>query len=87
MQSVSGMILGSGYQPFAEIVGCKLQSFLGAISWIDLGVDDVTICQQHRDEVVDMRGEGLKARFVAHKAMYVDEKQPPSAIFRRGCSD
>lgn len=71
-------------EPFTELLGRDLESLLGAIFGIYLGMDYVGIGEEHDEQIVNVSGKALEAGLAAHEAMDVDQEElPATTLFRR----
>lgn len=59
-------------KPFTEAIPSILDMLSTFVFWVDLCMHHMALRQSHSYNVVDVGGETLKARFVAHETMYVD---------------
>jgi hypothetical protein len=64
-----------GLQPLAEVIPSHLYRTIGLIARVDLGVNDVGLCEEGPQVRVNMIGEGLERLVVAVEAVDVDDEQ------------
>jgi len=69
--------------PMAEIISREFYCFSRFVSRVYLGVNDMSFGEDYGKEVMDVGGEALEARLIAHEPMDEHEQQGPAAIPRR----